>query len=57
MLHDAKYDQMGLEPSFDEAQDQWIADGLMKRKMPRLPALKAAPKSLTQKRLPHAMVL
>ena len=44
MLNQAKYDQMGLEPSFDEAQDQWIADGLMKRKMPQLPALKAAPK-------------
>ena len=44
MFNQAKYDQMGLEPSFDEAQDQWIADGLMKRKMPQLPALKAAPK-------------
>lgn len=39
MLNQAKYDQMGLKPSFDEAQDQWIAAGLMKRRMPKLPFL------------------
>jgi len=38
MLNQAKYDQMGLKPSFDEAQEQWIAAGLIRRRMPRLPA-------------------
>lgn len=39
MLNQAKHDQMGLKPSFDEAQEQWIAAGLIKRRMPKLPFL------------------
>ncbi len=40
MFNQAKFDAMGLKPSFEEAQNQWIAEGLMKRKMPKLPMLR-----------------
>lgn len=47
MFYQTKYDQLGLKPSFDEAQDQWIAEGLMKDRLPKL-ALPSAPTPTTK---------